>query len=92
LEAACIGQTEVFFTPYREAASARDRREFLARATCRRCPVVEPCRAFARKNREYGFWGGESEDERARAGFGPLAPIGRTARTMLRVRREEREA
>jgi hypothetical protein len=33
--------------------------------------VLENCRAWARQNREYGFWGGETESERANAGFRP---------------------
>ena len=31
--------------------------------------------AYARDNRELGFWGGESESERATAGFAPTTPI-----------------
>ncbi len=34
------------------------------------------CKEFARENHEYGFWGGESEDERHNAGFRLNAPIG----------------
>jgi hypothetical protein len=34
----------------------------------------------ARENREYGFWGGESEEERAAAGFRVDMPVGRVAR------------
>lgn len=29
------------------------------------------CRSEARHNRENGFWGGESEEERAAAGYPP---------------------
>jgi WhiB family redox-sensing transcriptional regulator len=35
---------------------------------------------FAREHHEYGFWGGESEDERHAAGFRLIAPIGVRAR------------
>lgn len=36
-----------------------------AKAVCRRCPVLDECRAWALANREpYGVWGGLSEDER----------------------------
>jgi WhiB family redox-sensing transcriptional regulator len=38
------------------------------------------CREWARENREYGFWGGESEEERAAAGFRVDMPVGRVAR------------
>ena len=33
------------------------------------------CLDYARDNRELGFWGGESEAERATAGFAPTTPI-----------------
>ncbi|MEZ5222758.1 MAG: hypothetical protein R2743_14780 [Ilumatobacteraceae bacterium] len=35
-----------------------------------------PCRDFARAHHEYGFWGGESEEDRHLAGFTVAAPIG----------------
>jgi WhiB family redox-sensing transcriptional regulator len=38
--------------------------------------VLDTCRSFARENHEYGFWGGESEEERHSAGFHLIAPIG----------------
>ena len=47
---------------------------------CRTCDVVRECREWARENREYGFWGGESEEERAAAGFRVDMPVGRVAR------------
>ncbi len=34
-----------------------------------------PCRDYARRYRELGFWGGESEVERALAGFPPTTPV-----------------
>ena len=33
--------------------------------------MLDDCRRAARDNRENGFWGGESEEERAAAGFPP---------------------
>jgi WhiB family redox-sensing transcriptional regulator len=42
--------------------------------------VLEPCRAWARENREFGFWGGETEEERASAGYRPALASGFTAR------------
>ena len=39
-----------------------------------------PCRQWAREHREYGFWGGESEEERAAAGYRVDMPVGRVAR------------
>jgi WhiB family redox-sensing transcriptional regulator len=44
--------------------------------------VLEECRSFARRNREYGFWGGESEEERHAAGYRLIAPIGVRARSI----------
>jgi WhiB family redox-sensing transcriptional regulator len=43
--------------------------------------VRTTCRDFARGQHEYGFWGGESEDERHAAGFRLIAPIGVRARS-----------
>lgn len=65
--AACRGHHELFFAARSERPQARTRRESLARQICQSCPVIEPCRATARRFGEYGFWGGESEDERLAA-------------------------
>jgi len=81
-KAACKGLTTVFFPPSAERPQARERREALARSVCASCQVVATCREFARTNHEYGFWGGESEDERHAAGFRLIAPIGTRARPM----------
>jgi WhiB family redox-sensing transcriptional regulator len=67
--ALCRGRTDLFFPQVRERPERRARRETEARAVCAACPVQEPCRSWAREHREYGFWGGESEEERAAAGF-----------------------
>ena len=40
------------------------------------------CLQFARPHREYGFWGGESEEERHLAGYTVAAPIGVRARAL----------
>jgi len=79
-EAACIGQTDLFFSPAGERPETRILREARARAICSNCVVLEPCRDWARDNREYGFWGGESEEERAAAGYRVDMPVGRVAR------------
>ena len=75
-QAACKGQTRLFFAPRAERPQARERREALARAVCDACPVQGPCRTAARTTHEYGFWGGESEEERHLAGYTLAAPIG----------------
>ena len=61
-QGACQGRTEYFFAPHAERPQARARREAQARLICEGCPSLEECRNYARKHREYGFWGGESED------------------------------
>ncbi|MFM8530498.1 MAG: WhiB family transcriptional regulator [Ilumatobacteraceae bacterium] len=73
---ACRGMTHLFFPSSSERPQARERREAMAREVCRQCNVAGICRDFARENHEYGFWGGESEDERHQAGFRLIAPIG----------------
>jgi WhiB family transcriptional regulator, redox-sensing transcriptional regulator len=74
--AACRDRGALFFPPLAERPQARARREAKARAICAACPVELPCRMFARKHREYGFWGGESEEERTAAGYSVPNPIG----------------
>lgn len=80
IDAACVGQTDLFFAPAGERPETRVMREGRARAICRICDVLEPCRDWARDAREYGFWGGESEEERAAAGYRVDMPVGRVAR------------
>lgn len=79
-DAACAGQTDLFFAPAGERPETRLQRESKARAVCRGCAVVDPCRIWARQHREYGFWGAESEEERAAAGYRVDMPVGRVAR------------
>jgi WhiB family redox-sensing transcriptional regulator len=67
--AACAGKTQLFYSPPAERPEARAIRELKASLICATCAVVEPCRAWAREYREYGYWGGESEEARAAAGF-----------------------
>ena len=55
-------------------------RETEARAICTSCPVRRAVPRWAREQREYGFWGGESEEDRAAAGFRVDMPVGRVAR------------
>jgi WhiB family redox-sensing transcriptional regulator len=78
--AACKGLTHLFFPPPAERPQARERREAMATSVCSSCSVNTTCREFARSNHEYGYWGGESEDERHEAGFRLIAPIGVRAR------------
>jgi WhiB family transcriptional regulator, redox-sensing transcriptional regulator len=78
--AACKGRTKLFFPPKAERPQARARREAKANKLCESCQVRAECRSFARSNREYGYWGGESEEDRHLAGFTVSAPIGVRAR------------
>lgn len=70
-QAACKGRTNLFFGMAGERPERRIRREESARKVCAECPVLIPCRDLARINRENGFWGGETEEERAAAGHAP---------------------
>lgn len=79
---ACKGLTHLFFPPAAERPQARERREAAARSVCGSCSVRRACVEFARVNHEYGFWGGESEDERHAAGYRLIAPIGVRARNV----------
>jgi WhiB family redox-sensing transcriptional regulator len=78
--AVCKGRTKLFFPPKAERPQARERREAKANRLCAVCPVSHDCREFARSHREYGFWAGESEEDRHLAGFTVSAPIGVRAR------------
>lgn len=79
-KAACKGLSHLFFPAPAERPQARDRREASAASVCADCQVQLHCRQFARDRHEYGFWGGESEDERHAAGYRLIAPIGVRAR------------
>jgi WhiB family redox-sensing transcriptional regulator len=79
---ACKGLTHLFFPAPAERPQARERREAMARQVCSTCVVQADCQSFARDQHEYGFWGGESEDERHAAGYRLIAPIGVRARNV----------
>jgi WhiB family redox-sensing transcriptional regulator len=70
-EAICKSQTELFFPVYNERPQARLKREAKALAICNQCPVSVQCRQYARKNLEYGIWGGETEEQRIALGYIP---------------------
>ena len=78
--AVCKGQVTLFFARKAERPQARARREAKAAKLCAACPVQTHCLEFSRDNREYGFWAGESEEERHLAGYTLTAPIGIKAR------------
>ncbi len=79
---ACKGLTHLFFPAPAERPQARERREATAKELCTGCTVQMSCMEFARERHEYGYWGGESEDERHAAGYRLIAPIGVRARSV----------
>ena len=85
----CRGKTELFFGPHGEGTRQRRIREDRARLVCEACPILTTCRTIARTRREYGFWAGESEEDRARAGYPVAMPIGRLADLIRDWRRSE---
>jgi len=85
LDAACKGHTDLFFPRRAERPQARERREAKAARLCDECPAREQCQHFARVHREYGYWGGESEEDRHLAGFTMAAPIGVRAQRGVRA-------
>ncbi len=80
--AVCKGSTRLFFAPKAERPQARERREAKANWLCSSCPVRSQCHQYARDHREYGFWGGESEEDRHLAGFTLTAPVGARIRAL----------
>lgn len=82
--AVCRDQGHLFFEPWGERRSARLRRESQAKRLCASCPVQAPCLDAGRRNHESGVWGGETEEERALAGY---APRGNARRAVAAARR-----
>lgn len=75
-DAACRGKTSLFFPPLAERPQARARREAKAAKLCAECPSRVRCRDFARNHREFGYWGGENEEQRTLAGYAVPNPVG----------------
>ena len=73
---------KLFFAPNAERPQGRLRREAKAQKLCLSCSVQASCLEFAREHHEYGYWGGESEEQRHLAGFTIAAPIGIRARRL----------
>ena len=93
-DALCQGKSDLFFAPFAERPEARVRREAKAAELCAACPAAFTCKQHARDHRELGFWGGESEAERAtRVGL-PLRLLGPAdeARPLLGARLEAAKA
>lgn len=56
LDAVCASTDPEAFFPESDNAKAK--------AMCRTCLAAAPCLQWAIDNREYGIWGGKSENER----------------------------
>ena len=69
--ALCRDKSGLFFEPPGERPQTRRKREARAIALCNQCPVQQCCLEAGRRNRETGIWGGESDEERALAGYTP---------------------
>ena len=54
-----------------------------AQRVCAECPVQAPCRESGRRNHESGIWGGETEEDRVRAGF-PIRTVTRAGMSAAR--------
>lgn len=86
--AMCKGKTEIFFAAPGERDGRRNRREALARAYCACCTVAEQCHEAGRAGREHGLWGGENDEQRAAAGYGPRSPHRRAVAAAARSARQ----
>ena len=80
----CSNKSDLFFAPPGERRTRRTKREALAKSYCDNCQVLLVCRSWARDNREHGFWGGESEEQRAKLGYPPRSPSRRAVAEMGR--------
>jgi len=78
--APCRGKTELFFSNSQERMKQRRIRERQAIDICKTCPHIVECREYARLNREYGIWGGETEEQRFASGYLPIRFRGKVKR------------
>lgn len=68
----CTGYPKLFHSPddgRTDTGSTKTRRIAAAKFLCGQCPMQETCRSWARSAYEAGVWGGESEEEREKAGY-----------------------
>lgn len=86
----CQGDTDLFFAPDGEAPAERRAREAIALEICTGCPVQDICRDTGREQREIGVWGGETDEERAAAGYPPRNLSRRSVIRAARAGRIER--
>ncbi|GAA3502813.1 hypothetical protein GCM10019016_099220 [Streptomyces prasinosporus] len=62
-EAACVGEDPEIFFPLSDSAAPGSEAS-LARAICRRCPVLLACRTWAIERGEDGIWGATTAAQR----------------------------
>ncbi len=60
-DAACKGETDLFFGNGLERGGRRHNTVAKAKAICAECPVIDPCREHAVRYESYGIWGGMSQ-------------------------------
>lgn len=67
----CSYYPHLFHSPdegYSDHGARRRERTRRAVLLCRSCPIVRPCRQWARDHGEYGIWGGETDRQRIATG------------------------
>ncbi len=75
LEGSCLGYPSVVFYPDESRRGDIRRREEEAKAICRGCPVLQPCREYSLNAPEvHGIWGGMTAKERVSHGHHPGTP------------------
>ena len=67
-DAACKGSLHIFYAEDNHNHEKKRIRLQKAKSICSTCPVLKECKDYARNNAEFGFWGGEDEEERYLAG------------------------
>jgi len=83
--AACRGESTLFFGPPGEQPAERQARESQAAALCAGCAARLACREAGRRNYEHGIWGGENDEDRARAGYAPRRLVRRSVSAARRT-------
>ena len=86
----CKTKSHLFHAPHGERTDNPERDQRIAEAVdlCLDCPLMIACRDLGRALRERGVWGGETDDERAAAGYPPKgdrtsSPIIRRSRARI---------
>ncbi|MFQ6194858.1 WhiB family transcriptional regulator [Streptomyces sp. NPDC000405] len=75
----CTTTPDLFFPPDRpERHAEHAQRIAAAKALCFRCPVRTTCGEWAREHKEWGIWGGHTEEEH---GYRPTTARLKTRRT-----------